>query len=471
MRLDLVCMSLLLATFLTEPSRAEAPRPNILVILTDDLGYGDLATYGHPIIQTPNLDKLAGQGVKLTACYSASPVCSPSRVGLLTGRTPSRAGVYDWIPEGHAMHLQHGEITIPMLLKKAGYKTAMAGKWHCNGKFNTEEQPQPDDFGFDHWFATQNNAAPSHENPRNFVRNGSPVGPLEGYSCRIVADEAIAWLEANKAQPAPFFLYVAFHEPHEPVASPPELVSRYSTTNELDRAQYFANVTNLDAAVGRLMQALDHLNLSEDTLVIFTSDNGPETLNRYPNARRSYGSPGPLRGMKLWMYEAGIRVPGIIRYPGVIQPGQVWDETVCSLDFLPTFCDLAGVDTPRDRELDGTSLVSLLKGEPFSRTKPLYWHYYRSYGEPAVTMRSGDWTLLAHVEQKPKPGLPLLSDTTYIRSPLKRFELYNIKDDLKQEHDLAGSEPQRLGELSKILIEKHRSVITEAPAWDRVGKE
>ncbi|MBT5813000.1 MAG: sulfatase-like hydrolase/transferase, partial [Opitutales bacterium] len=202
-------------------------RPNIVVIICDDLGYGDLASYGHPHIQTPNLDRMATEGVRFTDFYSTAPVCSASRVGLMTGRSPNRAGVYDWIPPGNQprpdardqVHMRTEEITIPKLLKQAGYATALSGKWHCNSQFNSDLQPQPGDAGFDHWFATHNNAAPSHRNPQNFVRNGNPVGPLEGYSCQIVTTEAIQWVEnqTKTAPTQPFFLYLAFHEPHEPI--------------------------------------------------------------------------------------------------------------------------------------------------------------------------------------------------------------------------------------------------------------
>ena len=444
-----------------------ADRPNVLIILCDDLGYGDLSCYGHPSIRTPNLDRLATQGIRLTQCYSASPVCSPSRVGLLTGRTPTRVGVYDWIPNGHAMHMPRGEVTIAMLLKKAGYDTAMAGKWHCNGKFNSGEQPQPGDFGFDHWFATQNNAAPSHENPRNFVRNGREVGPLEGYSSHIVADEAIRWLKAREGDD-PFFLYVAFHEPHEPVASPPPLVSTYSGAETSDQAQYFANVTNMDAAVGRLMGVLDDLELASDTLVIFTSDNGPETLNRYPSANRSYGSPGPLRAMKLWLYEGGIRVPGIVRWPARIAAGQTVDEPVASVDFLPTLCQLAGVSPPADRALDGASITPVFAGRPIERPTPLYWHYYRAWAQsPVAAMRVGDWMVLGHATAgKPQPDYPKVDDTPFIKSDLTAFELYNLREDLSQKANLAAANPQKLEELSAQLLEKHRQVANEAPAWD-----
>jgi len=180
--------------------------------------------------------------------------------------------------------MRASEITIPQLLKEQGYATCMSGKWHCNGKFNSDAQPQPDAAGFDHWFGTQNNASPTHENPKNFVRNGEPVGELEGFSCQLVVDEAVNWLkgqqEANAEQP--FFMYVAFHEPHEPIASPQDLVEQYSpvTRNE-NEAQYFANVANVDKAVGRLMASLKELEVDSNTLVIFTSDNGPETLRHF----------------------------------------------------------------------------------------------------------------------------------------------------------------------------------------------
>ena len=301
-------------------------RPNIVVILCDDLGYGDLACYGHPHIKSPNLDQMAADGMRLSACYSAAPVCSPSRVGLLTGRSPNRAGVYDWIPSAGGkrpdardlVHMQRDEITIPQLLKDAGYATCQSGKWHCNSRFNSPNQPQPGDAGFDHWFATQNNAAPCHENPNNFVCNGDEVGPLEGYSCQLVVDEATRWLDRHVKENAeqPFFMFITYHEPHEPVASPRSLVDGYKDVTESeDEAQFFANVENLDNATGRLLATLDRLGKTDNTLVVFTSDNGPETLNRYKRANRSWGRPGLLRGMKLWTTEAGHRVAGIMKWP------------------------------------------------------------------------------------------------------------------------------------------------------------
>lgn len=451
-------------------SAAEAKRPNFVVILCDDLGYGDLACFGHPHIRTPNLDQLAKQGIRLTSCYSSAPVCSSSRAGLLTGRTPSRVGVYDWIPNNHVVHLPKSEITVATLLRDAGYSTAHVGKWHCNGKFNQAAQPQPGDHGFDHWFSTQNNASPTHENPGNFVRNGKPVGPLEGFSCQLVADEGLRWLENGRDRDKPFFLFTCFHEPHEPVASPRDLVDSYrDVTENEDQAQYFANVTNMDTAVGRIVSKLDELGLSENTLVFFTSDNGPETLKRYRGAGRSYGSPGKLRGMKLWMYEAGIRVPGIIRWPGRVKPGQEIEEPVCGLDVLPTCCELAGVRLPADRAYDGASVTAVLNGTELTRPRPLYWHYYRALGVPKAALRMGNWMILGHRTGDPKPpgsNVDAQSMAVITEETLAEFELYDLKADISQMHDLAGTKPPVLESLKKLLIARHREVRDEGVKWE-----
>lgn len=445
-------------------------RPNFLVILCDDLGYGDLACYGNPTIQTSNLDRLAKEGWRFTDCYAAAPVCSPSRAGLLTGRTPSRVGVYNWIPGGNIMHMPASEITIAHLLRKAGYDTAVVGKWHCNGRFNSDAQPQPDDAGFDYWFATQNNAAPSHRNPKNFVRNGKAVGKTEGFSCRVVAEEGIAWLRSRKDKDRPFFLHVCFHEPHEPIDSPDEMVARYAKAGATKRGEalYYANVENMDAAVGELMTALDEMQLADDTLVFFTSDNGPETLNRYGGAWRSHGTPGPLRGMKLWMYDGGIGVPGILRFPGHTRAGEELSVPICSLDLLPTFCELAGVEARRDRTLDGTSITPLFKGRPIERERPLFWHYYNALGEPKLAMRDGDWVIVATVNQ---PGgragggfqaamMPLIK-----QAQPQSYELYNLAKDRSQKTNLAEAEPDRLADMAKELGEIWRAVQAEGPDW------
>ncbi|MBM3333071.1 sulfatase-like hydrolase/transferase [Candidatus Sumerlaeota bacterium] len=425
-------------------SRTPGKRANFVVILCDDLGYGDLGCYGHPVIKTPRLDKLASEGIKLTDCHSSAPVCSPSRIGMLTGRTPHRLGIDDWIPQDSPIHLKRSEITVAALLRKAGYATCHSGKWHCAGTLDGS-QPTPGDHGFDHWFSTQNNAAPSHRNPTNFVRNGKRVGPLEGYSSPLIVGEAIEWLRGLKPG-QPFALFVWFHSPHEPVATAERFVAMYPKADNADQAEYFGNVTQMDQEVGRLMDELDKMGHRDDTLVLFTSDNGPETLNRYRGAQRSYGSPGPLRGMKLHLYEGGTRVPGIVRWPGRAKAGVVSDEPVNNTDALPTLCEIAGVEPPRDRIIDGASILPILEGKKIERQIPLYWQYDIAIGDPKVTMRQGDWKILAH-------------------KGLAKFELYNLRDDLVEKNDLSQQEPQRLKDMSETLVALHEQIRKEAPTW------
>jgi len=420
-------------------------RPNILIVLCDDLGYGDLNCYGHPHIKTPNLDKLAIEGMRLTDCYAAAPVCSPARAGMLTGRTPYRCGIYDWIPANSPMHLRRQEQTVASLLRDGGYATCHSGKWHCNGKFNSPEQPQPDDHGFEHWFSTQNNAGPTHHNPKNFVRNGEPVGPLEGYSSELIVREAIDWLGTKWDRAKPFCLFVWFHAPHEPIATAPEFMKMYEGKKE---AIYYGNVTQMDHEFGGLMKTLDEMELRDKTFVMFTSDNGPETLNRYRGSNRSFGSPGPLRGMKLHMYEGGIRVPGIIRWPGRTRPGSVSEEPVNGTDILPSLCEMAGVEVPADRPIDGTSFLPILQGGKLKRKVPLYWRYNSALSKPfTVAMRQGDWKILADNE-------------------MTKFELYNLRKDLAEQHNLADSQPQRLEAMKKTLAKLHAEIDAEGPDWD-----
>jgi arylsulfatase A len=457
--------------------KEEVTQPNIVVILCDDLGYGDLSAFGHPIIETPNLDKLASNGIKFTSFYSAAPVCSPSRAGLLTGRSPNRAGIYDFIPGPRKsedlrdlVHLQEHEQTIPAMLKTVGYSTCLSGKWHCSSRFNSDAQPTPDHFGFDHWFATQNNAAPSHENPNNFVRNGEEAGEIAGFSCQIVVDEAVNWLK-NKETKNPFFLQVCFHEPHEPVASPAELVEKYlpKSINQ-NQAQYFANVANMDKAVGRLVEYLEE-NHNENTLIIFSSDNGPETLNRYARAGRSYGSPGELKGMKLWTSEAGFRVPGIMYWMGKLTYNGTSDAVISSLDFMPTFAELSGAKLP-DRALDGESFSMLIQTGKKERTKPLTWAFYNALNEHRVAMRTDDWKILCRLK----------SDTTYLpminnlytgnegfvkEAELTDFELYNMNKDIGEVENVAEKYPEVLEEMKELLGVEYAALLEDSHVWKR----
>lgn len=411
-------------------------KPNFVYVLCDDLGYGDLGCYGNPVIKTPCLDRLASEGMKLTDCYAAAPVCSPARSGIMTGRTPYRSGIRDWIPAGSSVFLKRREISVARLLKSVGHTTCHSGKWHLSSRLDGSE-PTPGDHGFDHWFSTQNNAAPSHRNPRNFVRNGKAVGPLEGYSSGLIVEEAIRFIRQVKGKP--FAVFVWLHSPHEPVATPDEYLAMYGHVDDATKRVYCGSVTELDSEVGRLMRALDEMKLAEETFVMFTSDNGPETLRRYAGAKYSHGSPGPFRGMKLHLYEGGIRVPGIIRWPGHTKPGQVCGEPVNGTDILPTFCEIAGVEVPGDRAIDGASILPIFRGKPIEREVPLYWRYDRALGGPKVAMRQGNWKLLGD-------------------AGLEKFELYNLEDDIGEIRDLSAREPDRLKKMVSALREVHRQV-------------
>jgi len=474
-RLGLMILCCVVWSFYAETivQAADEERPNILVVLCDDLGYGDLACYGHPLVKTPNLDKFATEGLRLTSCYSAAPNCSPARCGLMTGRTPFRVGVHNWISEGSPMHLRKREITIATLLRQAGYATAHTGKWHLNGMFNKVGQPQPPDHGFDYWFSTQNNALPSHANPINFVRNGKAAGPIAGYAGQIVAEEAIHWLQKKWDREKPFFLYVCFHEPHEPIATDKRFSELYPPKGKLSAFDHtttsfqahHGNITQMDDAFGRLMKTLDELKLREDTFIVFTSDNGPAITPRHP-----HGSAGPLRDKKGDLYEGGIRVPGMIRWPGHVKPGTVSDEPVCGVDLLPTLCELVGIPAPADRTLDGVSILPVLKDDKTKliRKQPLYWQFNASHSKPKVTIRMGDWVLLATLTgPEAKPTGAILKETmeNLKVAELDEFELYNVTKDIGQSEELSQQEPGRLLQMKAVMSAMYHDVRAESPLW------
>ena len=441
-----VLTNLLFAVVLCVPLLAEAdddPQPNFVVFLTDDQGWGDLGCYGHPLIKSPNLDRFADEGLRLTQCYAACSVCSPSRSSILTGRTPYRNGVWRWIPGGSQYHLRQSEITIATLLKNRGYDTCHAGKWHLNGKFNSDAQPQPDDHGYDHWLATQNNAAPNHLNPVNYVRNGQEVGKMEGPSAVIAANEAAGWLKSRKNSEKPFFITVWTHEPHLPIESAPEYMKPYANIEDEGVRQHHGNITQMDDAFGKLMTAIDEMGYRDNTVVFFTSDNGPEGNG---TKGRTRGSTGGLRGRKRHTHEGGIRVPGIIRWPGHIKAGSTSDSPVIGSDIFTTICAIADVPLPDDRTIDGASLLPMFDGDAIVREQPLYWRNHLAPQEFRVGMRIGDWKIVG-------------SDD------LTSFELYNIAKDPQETTNLVKSQPGRFKELKQRLIEHDASVLAEGPDW------
>jgi arylsulfatase A len=410
----------------------EPVKPNILILLADDMGYRDIGPY-RGVSRTPNLDNLAGNGIIFSDFYAAAPNCSPSRAALLTGRAPTRTGLYSYRPPNHPMHLPASEITIARILKDQGYQTAHIGKWHLGSLGSDFNHPQPGEHGFDYFFSTENNAEPSHMNPENFIRNGSPVGQLQGFSSQIVADEAISWFETHKSTNDPFFMYVAFHEPHESTqkTAPPDLVKNYSQYPQRD-ANYFANVENLDSAIGKILNHLIETNLFENTIIIFSSDNGS-----YRQA-----SNGELKAVKSYLYEGGIRVPAIFHWQGFNnEPNTVITEAAGLIDIMPTLCEILQIDPPHDKILDGTSILGLLKGKDFKREIPMFWFFYRT--SPEIAVRSGNYMIMGKDEDIiPRTHQFASRDMTYIKNmDLKEYELYDLNTDISQTENLIHSIP------------------------------
>jgi arylsulfatase A len=430
---------------------AAEPQPNVIIFLTDDQGWGDLGCYGHPRIKTPHFDKFAGEGIRFTQCYSACSVCSPSRSAILTGRTPYRNGVWRWIPDGSQYHLRRSEIALPSILKKNGYDTCHVGKWHLNGLFNSKEQPQPHDHGYDHWLATQNNAAPNHLNPTNFVRNGEPAGVLAGPSSAVCVQEAISWLKSRKDKSKPFFLTVWTHEPHMPIETADEYLKLYSDIEDLDLRQHHGNVTQVDAAFGKLMSAIDAMGFRDNTFVMYTADNGPEGDG---DKGRTRGSTGGLRGRKRHSHEGGIRVPGIVRWPGKITAATTSDTPIIGTDIFATICEISHSPLPKDRILDSASILPAFRQEPILRPQPLYWRNHLAPENSRVAMRVGEWKIVGAED-------------------LSSFELYNLKEDWQESKDLAAKYPAKFEELKTQLVAHDASVLKDGPEWwkDEVEKK
>jgi arylsulfatase A len=420
--------------------QALADRPNIVLWLADDLGYGELGCYGNRGAVTPNLDRFAAEGLRLTDCHSASSVCSPSRSALLTGRTPYRNGVFTWIPEGSPIHLRTSEVALPKLLREAGYDTCHVGKWHLNGRFNSPEQPQPSDHGYGWWLATQNNAAPSHAFPTNFVRNGVAVGKVDEYSAPFIAQEAIRWLREKRDPEKPFFLAVWTHEPHYPIASAERYETLHAGVADPEERTYRANVTQLDDAFGQLMRSLDDLELADSTIVFFSSDNGPEGDGDKGPGR---GLTGGLRGRKRSMYEGGHRVPGLVRWPGNIQPGTESGVPAIGSDFFPTMLAAVGLEPPAGRKLDGMNLMPVLSGGAAERHVPLSWRWGGK-----VAYREGDWKIV-------------------VDESLQKPELYDLAADRHEATNLATREPDRLAAMMARLRAYTAEVEAEGPDWWR----
>ena len=434
-------------------SPSDRRKPNLVFILIDDLGWVDTGCYGSEFYKTPNIDRLAAQGMKFTNGYASSPVCSPTRASLMTGKYPARLHLtghtgsfrpspsLKLITPTFAKRLSHDEVVIANALKPAGYTSAIFGKWDLG------EKPYfPEDHGFDLSFGAMGGGmVNSHFYP--WDPNWKVKGKEGEYLADRLTQEAESFIERNKMRP--FFLYLSHYCVHVPHEAKKEIIAKYQAKAKPDRAQhnavYAAMVESIDDSVGRIMQKLDKTGLADCTVIFFTSDNGGLHV---PDAGYSAAtSNAPLREGKGYLYEGGIREPLIVRWPGAVKPGSVCKVPASSIDFYPTMLELAGVKPRPEQAIDGESLVPALKHEGHLRRDALYWHYPHyspQGGKPSSAMRIGDYKLLRFYEDD-------------------HLELYNLKDDIGEKHDLAEKMPEKAAIFRNKLDDWLKSVNAQMP--------
>ena len=420
-------------------------RPNIIFILADDLGYGDVGCFGQKIIQTPNIDRMAAEGMRFTDHYAGSTVCAPSRCALMTGMHTGHCLV-----RGNALvPLRPSDITVAELLKEAGYSTGIIGKW---GLGEADSTGIPNRQGFDYWFGYLNQRHAHNYYPKylwrneekvwlkNEVRDVNPPGGVATkrveYSHDLFAGEALDFVEKHKDRP--FFLYLAFTIPHANNEAGQKGMEVPSLQPYADRdwpdpqKGHAAMITRMDRDIGRLMAKLKALGIDENTFVFFSSDNGPHKEGGADPG--FFQSSGPLRGYKRALYEGGIRVPTIARWPGKISAGSLSDHVSAFWDFLPTCCELAGIESPKG--IDGISMVVTLLGQLARQKKHefLYWEFHEQGKKQAVRM--GDWK-----------GVRL----NVAKDPDGPIELYDLKTDIGEEHNVADRHLQIVAKIEKYL--------------------
>lgn len=460
-----------------------AERPNVLFFLVDDLGYADLGCFGSEFYETPHIDGLAASGARLTNAYAACPVCSPTRASIMTGKYPARLNATDWfgarqperwdrntqlLPASYLEHLPSEETTLAEAFADAGYQTFFAGKWHLG-----PEGSWPEDHGF-----AINRGGCQWGHPRGKNRYFSPYGnprledgPKGEHLTARLADETCRFIE--RAAGEPFFAYLSFYTVHTPLMAPTPLKNKYKAklearggveatrwgsestrSNETRRVRqtqnhpvYAAMVESLDSAVGKVLTTLAVAGVADNTIVVFTSDNG--------GLSTSEGSPTsnlPLRAGKGWLYEGGVREPTIVRWPGTTEPGTTCDAVVTSTDYFPTLLDAVGLEPREAQHVDGASFAAALRGEAPSG-RPVYWHYphYGNQGSaPGAAVRDGRWKLIRWYEGP-------------------REELFDLEADLGEQRDLSSDEPEvreRLaGLLDRWLEEVGAQMPTENPGY------
>jgi len=431
----LVLLSLLVLNLMAAGN--EITPPNILCILVDDLGYGDLSCMGATDLHTPHIDKLAREGMIFSSFYANSTVCSPSRASLLTGRYPDMVGVPGVIRQKEKNswgYLDPSATLIPVELKKAGYHTAIIGKWHLG----FEEPNTPNFRGFDLFRGFLGDMMDDYwthlRGGVNWMRENEKEVDPKGHATDIFTDWALEYLQERKGEDNPFFLYLAYNAPHFPIQPPPEYLEKVLDREKgitEKRAKNVAFIEHLDDAVGRVVMSLKSTGLAENTLLVFVSDNG--------GALRFAQSNGPLRGGKQDMYEGGIRVPAIISWPGRVEPGSSCEHVAMHMDLFPTFCELAGVQP--EREIDGISILPTILGEKQDTgNRTLFWvrREGNAYGGKAYYAARKD-------------GFKVLQNT-----PFDPLEYFNIVEDFQEKQSLDPASSAEYARLRKDMEEHIR---------------
>lgn len=447
-------LALLVLFTLSAPA---AEKPNIIFILADDLGWGDLGCYGNKVIQTPNLDRMAAQGTLFTQFYVNASVCSPSRCAFFTGQYPARHQIHGHYAtkemndaRGMSNWLKPEVPNAARLMKSAGYTTAHIGKWHLG---SNSGGPPVAEYGFD------------------FVGTGETDGPngpakdpyFRAKSTALFVDEALKFIEGSRD--TPFYLQLWTLVPHATLNPTPEQMERYAHLRARGKdfphasaMQIFAaSVTNLDVQIGRLLEGLKKLGKDENTLVLFSSDNGPEDIHIGNAGHSGVGSAGPFRGRKRSLYEGGIRVPGIVRWPGKVPAGRIDDRAIVSgVDWLPTICKIAGASLPEGHAPDGEDVGDVFLGATRPRSKPLMWEWrFNIAGEPfhhspELAIREGDWKLLMNPDRS-------------------RVELYDLAKDLTQLNNVAEHHPEVVEKLA-AQVTTWAKTLPEGPRDAAAGK-
>lgn len=433
----LLPLSLSLFLSVSAPALRAAPPPNVLFILADDLGWGDLGCYGNPFLKTPNLDRLAAEGTLFTQFYVNGSVCSPSRAAFLTGQYPSRHRIHGHYStkaqndaRGMSSWLPPETPNVARTFRAAGYATAHIGKWHLG---NDADGPAISEYGFD------------------FVgsgEGGAEVRPADPYyrarSSALFVDEALKFIGEKKS--SPFYLQLCALIPHAVLNPTPEQMKpfeRLTSKNQPHKAArtiYYASVTDLDREIGRLLAGLEKLGVADSTIVVFSSDNGPEEIFVGNSGHSGVGSPGPFRGRKRSLYEGGVRVPYLVRWPGHIPAGRIDDTSVLAgVDQLPTLAQLAGIALPATHVLDGEDASDIWLGRPRARIRPLMWEWRFSIPgstlnrSPQLAIRDGDWKLLLNPDRS-------------------RLELYDLPRDPTQTDNLADKNPAIVERLAAQVL-------------------